>query len=449
MSNALLEDRLNRNAGNSDEENIDPGHISSKNNNVNKNKNIMAESDSGYSMSGAASSSNSPAITSSSRAATDSPPLIEDTESGPDINDDEFRSANEIFKDPSSFDFLSQHGSGNEAAQALARQSLYVKFDPLIGGRPSIMPPSGNTISEEDPDADDNHDVHGVSKQNNNDLIAMNSPSPRKPVVVNNSNSKGTVNLGSGDASAQSPIHHETNNSSSSHNSDTNENNVDADDEHEAVNEQRRQFEERMATKQSQMSELDRMTTGLSAELENLRREVRVKRESEEQMKQVLKEYEKTISELIAEKEREKVDFEEERMKLTTERDQAVEDLRNVEAAFADVHRKYERTKSVVEDFKTNEDQLKKYIEDYQAKIRRQEDKYERLKAHAEETLEKANREIENLSKSQDTEIARLTAMLKKTEMKAVSLDRTVEQKIKENEELTAICDELIAKVGS
>ena len=31
-----------------------------------------------------------------------------DTEAGPDINDDEFKSANEIFKDPSSFDFLSQ-----------------------------------------------------------------------------------------------------------------------------------------------------------------------------------------------------------------------------------------------------------------------------------------------------------------------------------------------------
>ena len=49
----------------------------------------------------------------------------------------------------------------------------------------------------------------------------------------------------------------------------------------------------------------------------------------------------------------------------------------------------------------------------------------------------------------QDAEIARLTAMLKKTEMKAASLERSVDQKVRENEELTAICDELIAKVGS
>ena len=38
--------------------------------------------------------------------------------------------------------------------------------------------------------------------------------------------------------------------------------------------------------------------------------------------------------------------------------------------------------------------------------------------------------------------------MFKKAEMKVTSLERSVEQKTKENEELTAICDELIAKVG-
>ena len=45
-----------------------------------------------------------------------------------------------------------------------------MKFDPLIGGRPSIMPPKNNTIQE-----DDNETIN-----NNNDLIAMNSPSPPK-----------------------------------------------------------------------------------------------------------------------------------------------------------------------------------------------------------------------------------------------------------------------------
>jgi len=42
--------------------------------------------------------------------------------------------------------------------------------------------------------------------------------------------------------------------------------------------------------------------------------------------------------------------------------------------------------------------------------------------------LEKANKEIENLTRSQDAEVARLTAILKKTEAKASSLERTVDQ---------------------
>jgi hypothetical protein len=62
--------------------------------------------------------------------------------------------------------------------------------------------------------------------------------------------------------------------------------------------------------------------------------------------------------------------------------------------------------------------------------------------------LEKANREIESVANSQDADLTRLTALLKRTELKSTSLERALEQKQKENEELTAICDDLISKVG-
>ena len=83
-----------------------------------------------------------------------------------------------------------------------------------------------------------------------------------------------------------------------------------------------------MSKKESQMKELDRVSKSLSDELKNLQLEIKIKRDSEDQMKQVLKEYEKTISELVADKEREKLSYDEERLRLTAERDQAVEDLR-------------------------------------------------------------------------------------------------------------------------
>ena len=56
---------------------------------------------------------------------------------------------------------------------ALARQSLYQKFDPLIGGRPSIMP---KTIIDE---KDEEEGAQETEESNNNDLIGMNSPRRR------------------------------------------------------------------------------------------------------------------------------------------------------------------------------------------------------------------------------------------------------------------------------
>ena len=41
-----------------------------------------------------------------------------------------------------------------------------------------------------------------------------------------------------------------------------------------------------------------------------------------------------------------------------------LDDLQAVERAFNDLHRKYERTKEVVSGFKTNEDILKRTVED-------------------------------------------------------------------------------------
>ena len=77
----------------------------------------------------------------------------------------------------------------------------------------------------------------------------------------------------------------------------------------------------------------------------------------------------------------------------------------------------------------------------------------------------RANSKISELQRSKAAEIAKLTALLRKSDMRIASLERSVEQKVKieiffyliadtqyfqsrENQELTTICDELIAKVG-
>lgn len=348
-----------------------------------------------------------------------------DTEAGPDIGDMElrrsmlepeeeaFRPASEVFgKGAMDLDYLNQHGSGSSSVSHLARQSLYQKFDPLVGGRPSIMGrPSMAPYKAAMEGAEEVEE-----ETNSGDLIAMNSPSPMKPSRGVKPNASRTKNEA---------------------------------EEDDAARARELEFQEGLLQRDRRQGQLQEELATREREIEKLKEDLRVRRESEDQMKQVLKEYEKTISELIADKERDKKALEAEVAKMQQEKDQAVEDLQNVEAAFADVHRKYERTKQVVEGFKKNEEQLKHYVAEYKTKLKNQDQRYDLLKAHAEEKLEEANKEIDNISRGQDAEIAKLTALLKKTEMKATSLERTVDQKNRENQELTTICDDLIAKVGT
>ena len=291
----------------------------------------MSGSDSGFSRS-------SSALSGGCRSPETMNGMSGDTEAGPDIADDEFRPATEVFKDPNAFDFLSQHGGSSNTASQLARESLYVKFDPLIGGRPSVMASVANNhhVGHRDKSTNSNGDVERPSSSEKN-LIAMNSPSPKK---VSNSSSNHDKTHDSDQSTPSRPSNIE-----SSANLD---------------NLQQLEFQEQLLKKERSIADLEKVIKEKSEVIEKLRLEASQRRESEEQMKQVLTEYEKTISELIAEKEKEKDRFEEERQMLQIERDQAVEDLRNVESAFADVHRKYERTKQVVEGFRHNEEGLKR-----------------------------------------------------------------------------------------
>lgn len=103
----------------------------------------------------------------------------------------------------------------------------------------------------------------------------------------------------------------------------------------------------------------------------------------------VVEEYEKSISRLIAEREKDRTSFEVEKGKLQEELQVANQHLANTEAAFSDVHSKYERLKNVVSAYKSNETVLKESIAENQDTIKNLENKYEQLKSHAMAQLEK------------------------------------------------------------
>ena len=60
----------------------------------------------------------------------------------------------------------------------------------------------------------------------------------------------------------------------------------------------------------------------------------------------------------------------------------------------------------------------------------------------------RANEKLTSLQRSREAEVAKLQAMVRKAEMKISALERAVEEKARENQELTQICDDLIARVG-
>ncbi|NXP14432.1 TACC3 protein, partial [Thinocorus orbignyianus] len=59
----------------------------------------------------------------------------------------------------------------------------------------------------------------------------------------------------------------------------------------------------------------------------------------------------------------------------------------------------------------------------------------------------RANEEIAQVRSKAESEIAALQASLRKEQMRIQSLERTLEQKTKENDELTKICDDLILRM--
>ncbi|KAM3927135.1 transforming acidic coiled-coil-containing protein 1 isoform 4-T4 [Leptodactylus fuscus] len=166
------------------------------------------------------------------------------------------------------------------------------------------------------------------------------------------------------------------------------------------------------------------------------------------EMRKIVSEYEKTIAQMIEDEQKSKMTSQKSLQQVTLEKEQALADLNSVERSLSDLFRRYENLKGVLEGFKKNEEALKKCAQDYLARVKQEEQRYQALKVHAEEKLNKANEEIAQVRTKAKAESAALTAGLRKEQMKVESLERALQQKNQEIEELTKICDELIAKMG-
>lgn len=209
-----------------------------------------------------------------------------------------------------------------------------------------------------------------------------------------------------------------------------------------------RELRDRLEECETKMKKLTEQNEEYAEKEKALSKRVAEKVKNNKQMSVVMEEYERTISSLIGERQSEATRWAEEKTTLVQERDEAAAHLASMEHAFNDVHTKYERCKVIIQGYKSNEEALKRSVEENSDVIQKLEARYETLRQHAMQQLNKANAELDSVKKAHQAEILKLNAMLKKSEVAASSLQESLAQKIKDNEELTAICDELINKVG-
>lgn len=168
---------------------------------------------------------------------------------------------------------------------------------------------------------------------------------------------------------------------------------------------------------------------------------------SNKQMSIVMEEYEKTISSLIEEQQRERILNQETLERVTSERDQALNHLSSMESSFNDLLSKYEKCKSVILETKDREKIYEQKMSEYQAAVKKYEELYGNLKQMTTDALNKANETLDNLKKSYNIEATKLNATVKKHEITIASLQESLVQKTRDNEELMRLYDQLISEV--
>ncbi|XP_065318552.1 transforming acidic coiled-coil-containing protein 1-like [Gordionus sp. m RMFG-2023] len=117
---------------------------------------------------------------------------------------------------------------------------------------------------------------------------------------------------------------------------------------------------------------------------------------------------------------------------ISKERDQLLEDVKGVEVAFSDLHRRYEKLKVNLENYKSNEEILLRSINDNERELQESTKVQIEFKHQTDAILKQAN--VSQVKYN-------------KLEMKTTRLERELIQKNEENAQLHVMCDELIAKM--
>ncbi|XP_038649281.1 transforming acidic coiled-coil-containing protein 3 [Scyliorhinus canicula] len=326
---------------------------------------------------------------------------------------EEFRPADQIaaFNQPIEIDYLEQFGHSLFHASALRKQSLYLKFDPLLRESPLRHMETNSGLTNQAPDCSTLRDLETRPNQH------AEQPEEMLDIHTLIPDLQPTINPGADFVSVLTE---------------------------DAIIE---------VLKYSQ-KDMDAAILAVKEEVtcqKTITLEWKQKYEESlaqcAEMKKIVSEYSEVIFQMMEESSKKSELAKAELEKVTEEKLQALKELNSVEKSFSEVFKRFDKQKEAIEGYRKNEESLKKCAQDYLARIKKEEQRYQALKVHAEEKLNQANEEIAQVRNKYKAEVAALKAHLRKEQMKANSLERSLEEKTKENVELSKICDELISKM--
>ncbi|NWQ61825.1 TACC3 protein, partial [Neopipo cinnamomea] len=333
-------------------------------------------------------------------------------------------------------DYLEQFGTSSFKESALRKQSLYLKFDPLLRDSPrkqyQKLIETNESIITAPPQQSPVPDLSKLLEE------------PEKPLVSlqNEEKPKGLDLLGTFTTSDTGPLIPDSLSGHVPPGTFTASTDTTVDAIIDVLKYSQKDMDAMVwfTLSPSQVQEKERETQEWKNKYNKLYMEY-------QEMGKIVAEFEQTITQVMEDSQKQKEISRKEMQKLMEEKQQALSDLNSMEKSFSELFKRLEKQKDALEGYHRNEELLKKCAEDYLARIKKEEQRYQALKAHAEEKLQQANEEIAHIRNKADSEAAALQAILRKEQMRNQSLERSLEQKTKENDELTKICDDLISKI--
>ncbi|XP_032312203.1 uncharacterized protein LOC6498890 isoform X2 [Drosophila ananassae] len=344
----------------------------------------------------------------------------------------------------SDFDYLYTKGSNNAP---IDRSSLLLKFDPLLGAPVPVNHPQQQeqtlqNILGSNPNQAQNRPLsptleeHETSGGNQSfGVLASAKDTAKKldfkpPVDRTKKHAKMSVDVIDNDC-----------------NKTFDNSNLNSEDKSHTYNNMD-ELEKKIKNEVTRSEDIEKKLKEAEQREEALIKRITEKDKTNAKLNGVIEAYEKAIAELISEKEQLAQGYERQLQEVQTDRDDNYHHLTSLESTFSDLHVKYEKSKQMTSQLKTNEEALLGEKKQLMDNLRLQEQRYDKMKSHAMQQLEIANKKLDTYSREHADEVKKLKALLKKEEVSRVSMTEQLQQKSRENADLLKICEELIYGKG-